>query len=121
MEIVEPPPTTRLEALRGLRPEIVVPEGYEAQYLLAEDGAALLCYLRNIAGTTPIQADPASGWTRSRAPRHLVVRVDVPLAASSLKVFDLDTGEVRTVPWERGVPVDLGTTDHDLVLLARGG
>ena len=107
-----------LAALRRLDPEVRVRAGYEAQYLLSADHNSFLCYLRNIAGTAPIQADPASGWTRYRAKRHLVVTLRVPLNATSLKVFDLDDGTARTVSCERGRPIDLGTTDHDMVLMA---
>jgi hypothetical protein len=105
-----------LTALRSLGPEVVVPSGYEAQYLLSEDGASFLCYLRNIAGTTPIMGDPAQGWTRRRAPRHLRVTLQIPLAAQRLEVLDLDDGAARTLPCRRGHVLDLGVTDHDVVL-----
>jgi hypothetical protein len=106
-----------LAALRELGSEVRVPAGYEAQYLLSEDGKAFICYLRNMAGTTLIQGDPAAGWTRSRAPRDLTVTLDIPLQATTLEVVDLDDGTTRTVTCERGRPLGLGTTDHDMVLV----
>ena len=94
------------------------PHRHYSDRLLAEDGNSFICYLRNIAGTSPIQADPAAGWTRSRAKTHLRVTVHIPLKANRLEVFDLDDGTTRTVPCERARPISLGVTDHDVVLFA---
>ena len=107
-----------LAALSRISPEVQAPAGYEAQYLLSEDGQSFLCYLRNIADTTLIQADPGSGWTRARAETRLEVSLHLPLKATTLKVFDLDDGTTRTVSYERTRPLDSGTTDHDMVLIA---
>ena len=95
-----------------------VPAGYEAQYLRSEDGKSFLCYLRNIAGTTPIQADPAAGWTRSRAKARLEVSLHIPLQARQLRIADLDDGTIRTVAHEGTRPISLGVTDHDVGLFA---
>lgn len=110
-----------LAALDRLRPEVQVPAGYEAQYLRSGDGKAFLCYLRNIAATVPIQADPAAGWTRARARIPLKMAVFCPIRAGRLKVLDLDDGTSRVVPFRPGQVLDLGLTDHDFVLFTIPG
>lgn len=105
-------------AVAALPQGVALPDGLEAQYRVSEDARAFVCYLRNIAEVVPIQEDPKMGWTRTRRPVDVKVAIHLPLRAARLEVYDLDDGRQWTVPFERGRPVDLGLTDHDLVLLA---
>lgn len=109
---------SEIDAIAALPQKIVLPDGLEAQYLFCKDGDAFVCYLRNVAEIVPIQQDPKMGWTRARRIVEVKVSIHLPLSASRLEVYDLDDGRQWTVPFERSRPLDLGATDHDLVLVA---
>jgi len=111
---------SEVDAVASLPPDIALPEGLEAQYLVSEDAKAFVCYLRNVAQIVPIQEDPKMGWTRARRPIEVRVSVHLPLQASRLEVYDLDDGRQWTVSFEQGKPLNLGLTDHDVVLVAAG-
>jgi hypothetical protein len=107
---------TDADALARLKPEVQVPDGHEAQYLLSDDAGTFLCYVRNTAGPAQITPDPAQGWTRMRQPVPLSVTINLPLKPRRLTAIDLDTGAASQVTISPGRPIDLGTTDHDFLI-----
>ncbi len=107
---------TDADAVARLRPEVAVPDGCEAQYLLSDDAATFVCYVRNVAGPAQITPEAKDGWTRMRKPLALSVTVNLPLKARTLTAIDLDTGAVSQVTVSPSRPIDLGTTDHDFLL-----
>lgn len=100
-------------AVARVRPTVAPSTGYEAYTLRFADGGAL-CYLRNVAGIVPIQANSSQGWTRSRAISHAGGRMTV---SSAVRVTDLDTGRQWTVHVKVGGSLNLGDTDHDFALV----
>ncbi len=105
--------------LKSIKPEIELTAGWEAQYIRSEDNKHFLCYIRNMGGAVNIQADPNAGWTRSRKPAELSVKVQLPLKTQKITVVDLDTGVEQEMAFTQGTPMDLGVTDHDFALLVR--
>jgi hypothetical protein len=112
---------TDAEAVARLKPEVAVPDGCEAQYLLSDNAASFVCYVRNLAGPAQITPSAGDGWTRMHKPVPLSVTINFPLKASKLTAIDLDTGAVSQITLSPGRPFDLGTTDHDFLLTTATG
>ena len=112
---------TDADAIARLRPEVQVPDGCEAQYLLSDDGATFVCYVRNFAGPAQITPEAKDGWTRKRQALPLSVTINLSLKPRTLTAIDLDTGVASQVTLAPGRPIDLGTTDHDFVLTTATG
>jgi|GEM_PF-3765518 len=107
------------QKLESLKPEIEMSAGWEAQYIRSQDNKRFLCYIRNMGGAVNIQPDPNAGWTRSRKPVELSVKIQLPLNTKKITVVDLDTGLELEMPFMQGTPIDLGVTDHDYALFVR--
>lgn len=95
--------------------------GWQLKYLAREDWQQVLVYVRNVAGIEPWRPRPDRGATlflRTRQPAPLSLDLalsgDQPFAAA---VYDLDTETTRTLTVPPTGSVELGTTDHDWVLV----
>ena len=110
---------TDTNKIATITPEVETSEGWETQYVRSQDGGRFLCYIRNVDKIVQIQEDRNSGWTRSRKPVELTIKLRIPLRAKSITVVDLDTGAEHALALKTGIPLNLGVTEHDYALLAR--
>jgi hypothetical protein len=95
--------------------------GWQLHFLAREDWREVLVYVRNLA-TVELWEPPRSGkmYLRTRRPMPLNLGLDLPAGqAFQAQVYDLDSEAARSLTVQPTAALDLGTTDHDWVLVLR--
>jgi hypothetical protein len=97
-----------------------VSEGFQLASLTRGDKAEGLLYVRNLAGVRE-WALPKRGsmWLRERKPAPLTVTLAPGSEEALLRWWDLDTGASSESEFRGSYALDLGVTEHDLVVLWR--
>ncbi len=96
--------------------------GYQLASLTREDARQGLLYLRCFAGVEPWEVGPGrSIYLRTRKPAPARVRLELPPARVTAHVWDLNTGEERTLEVAGTGTLELGTSDHDFAVLWEAG
>jgi hypothetical protein len=95
--------------------------GWQLASLARDDGRALLVYVRNYAGAElwecQMERHPWRQYLRRRQAAPLRVELQSGDGPYRLTLYDLDQAAKSTRTLAPGQPLDLGTTDHDFVLV----
>jgi hypothetical protein len=98
--------------------------GWQLKFLAREDWREVLVYVRNLAAVEPWEVrEPRRAWKmflRTRQPMPLNLGLALPAGQPyAARVYDLDGETARTLTAAPTTTLDLGTTDHDWVLVLK--
>jgi hypothetical protein len=100
---------------------VTVGPGWQTSYLARDDGRAVLVYVRNYAGAelwlSKMGISQWQQYLRRRQAAPLRIGLDLRPGAYRLTVYDLDQQTKSGRSIQAGQALDLGTTEHDFVLV----
>ncbi|MCX6911272.1 MAG: hypothetical protein NTY01_24965 [Verrucomicrobia bacterium] len=101
--------------------DFAITPGYQLASLVRADNSEALVYLRNFAGVKlweTVKPNPWKQWLRER--KLAAARVTVNLSGKfNADIWDLDTGKHEHRRVAHSESLDLGTSEHDFVVLLR--